>query len=224
MAHVTILTLILLLLTPPVNKEHQRFSSEIAKRESLYAGRTDLQEGVVFTGSSSIVNWKTLKKDFPGLPVANMGFGGSTMADAVTFVERTTIAFKPKTVVLYAGDNDLKQGLSVKSVVDSFKMFVNIIRQTNPKTKFIFISVKPSLARENLLPLIRDVNNQIASYAKNVKGVAFADVFTPMLDNVGRPRPELFVADGLHMTPKGYELWTDIIYPVVRESMLSKTP
>lgn len=219
-----IIPLILLLLTPPVNRDHERFSSDIAKREILYNGRTDLLGGVVFTGSSSIVNWKTLSKDFAGLPVVNMGFGGSTMADAVTFVERTTIAFKPRTVVLYAGDNDLKQGVSVKSVVGSFKIFVNTIRKANPNTKFIFISIKPSLARENLLPLIRDVNNQIADYAKNVTGIQFADVFTPMLDNVGRPRPELFVADGLHMTPKGYAIWTDIIYPVARESMLSKTP
>jgi len=37
-----------------------------------------------------------------------------------------------------------------------------------------------------------------------------------MLGNTGQPRPELFVADGLHMTRAGYLLWRALLAPVVR--------
>jgi hypothetical protein len=29
------------------------------------------------------------------------------------------------------------------------------------------------------------------------------------------PRPELFVADGLHLTPHGYELWSLLLRPLL---------
>ena len=31
----------------------------------------------------------------------------------------------------------------------------------------------------------------------------------------GEPRPELFIADGLHMSAEGYALWTTILKPVL---------
>jgi lysophospholipase L1-like esterase len=42
------------------------------------------------------------------------------------------------------------------------------------------------------------------------------DVFASMLGGDGRPRPELYVADGLHMTRAGYEIWKDALGPVLR--------
>ena len=39
------------------------------------------------------------------------------------------------------------------------------------------------------------------------------DVDGPMLGWDEKPRKELFVADGLHMTPKGYEVWTALVRP-----------
>jgi lysophospholipase L1-like esterase len=40
------------------------------------------------------------------------------------------------------------------------------------------------------------------------EGLVFVDVVPLMLGADGAPDPELFVKDGLHMSAKGYELWT----------------
>jgi lysophospholipase L1-like esterase len=37
-----------------------------------------------------------------------------------------------------------------------------------------------------------------------------------MLDASGQPRPELYLEDGLHMTPAGYAIWRDLIAPALR--------
>jgi lysophospholipase L1-like esterase len=42
------------------------------------------------------------------------------------------------------------------------------------------------------------------------------DVFTPMLGPDGKPRPELYVADGLHMTPAGYAIWKAAVTPALK--------
>jgi hypothetical protein len=46
--------------------------------------------------------------------------------------------------------------------------------------------------------------------------MVYIDVFTPMLTKDGKPRPELFVEDRLHMNRQGYELWKSIIGPFLR--------
>ena len=43
--------------------------------------------------------------------------------------------------------------------------------------------------------------------------LAFVDFDTLMLGWDEKPRPELFVQDGLHLSPEGYQLWTAVIRP-----------
>ena len=38
-----------------------------------------------------------------------------------------------------------------------------------------------------------------------------------MLDAEGNVRPELFGADELHMNTLGYEIWTEVIRPVLMD-------
>jgi lysophospholipase L1-like esterase len=37
-----------------------------------------------------------------------------------------------------------------------------------------------------------------------------------MLGANGRPQPELFIADSLHMTPAGYAIWRRQVAPHIR--------
>jgi lysophospholipase L1-like esterase len=63
----------------------------------------------------------------------------------------------------------------------------------------------------------RETNRLVQEYAAQTGGaVRYADVFTPMLGADGRPRPELYVEDGLHMSAAGYALWRDVLAPLVR--------
>ena len=41
---------------------------------------------------------------------------------------------------------------------------------------------------------------------------------TPMLGPDGTPCEELFVADRLHMSARGYALWRDLLAPIVRDT------
>jgi len=36
-----------------------------------------------------------------------------------------------------------------------------------------------------------------------------------MLGPNGKPRKELFIEDGLHLSPAGYEIWKDVIAPLL---------
>jgi lysophospholipase L1-like esterase len=171
---------------------------------------------VVFVGSSSIRMWHTLASDFPGLPVLNRGFGGSELSDVVRFADRIVVPYKPRVVVLYAGDNDLAAGKTPAQVFAEFQSFVVIIHRELPGTRVAFVAIKPSIARVNIIDKMRAANQLIRDYVRTDSTLVYVDVFAPMLDASGRPRAELFLEDGLHMNAKGYAIWRDLIDPVLR--------
>lgn len=210
------------LIAPPKPGKHEQWDAEIAKLEAKVEKRTDLLNGVVFTGSSSIKNWKTLAKDFNGIPVINMGFGGSELADAVYYIDRLVLQYKPRVVVVYSGENDINAGVPVRRVLEDLKQFITLVHKSDPNTRIIVVSLKPSPSREKHLAKVREYNGLAANYVKGVRNVEFADVFTPMLTPDGKFREELYVSDRLHMTPAGYAIWTDLLAPMVKKAIVQR--
>jgi lysophospholipase L1-like esterase len=173
------------------------------------------QGGVLFIGSSSIRLWTNLAQTFPGHRVLNRGFGGSQLADSVAFVGRIVTPYKPKLVLLYAGDNDIASGKSPERVLGDFKAFVGRIHFALPDTHIAYIAIKPCPAREQYLDQVKAANRLICDYATANDRLLFIDVFTPMLTKEGRPRADLCIQDGLHPNAQCYALWASLIRPVL---------
>ena len=171
---------------------------------------------VIFYGSSSVRMWGTLKEDFPGMKVINLGFGGSTLAACVWFFERVMSPYKPKALVIYAGDNDLGDGRHPEEIFIFFQQLAVKSKHIFGDLPCFFISLKPSIARWHMADQFRYTNNLIESeiikYDGNWK---FIDVFRQMLDRSGKPNVDFFMEDGLHMSEKGYQLWKDIVFPII---------
>ena len=169
-------------------------------------------DGVLFVGSSTIRLWPDLSQDFRQVPVLlNRGFGGSTMRDCNALVRELVIQYKPRHVMVYAGDNDLAEGRTPDGVLRSFANFVRSIRAELPDTRISYISIKPSPLRLALLTQIRQTNALLARYVQTVPNARYIDIFNPMLTADGLPRPELFLADRLHLNEAGYRLWQSVI-------------
>ena len=170
--------------------------------------------GVLFVGSSSIRLWNDLEDQFGNLPVViKRGFGGSQLSDCVKHLSRLVLHYQPKTVLVYAGDNDLAAGTAPQEVLRRFVAFVDGVRAALPDTRIAYISIKPSPARVALLPEIRATNALIHDYASQAPNVDYIDVYTPMLGADGLPRGELFRGDALHLNADGYALWKRVIAP-----------
>ena len=190
-----------------------RWEADIKKFEEADRQNPPAKSAVVFVGSSSIRMWKDLAEDFPDTKVINRGFGGSQLADSTYYADRIVIPYQPRMVVLYAGDNDLAAGKTPQQVFEDYKTFVSRVREKLPNAKIAFISIKPSLARVKLMEQMRATNELIRGYAAAGKNLVFIDVFPPMLNQAGQPRPELFIQDGLHMNREGYDIWRKVVAP-----------
>ena len=184
-----------------------KWEKSIAAIEKRLATNPPKSGAVFFAGSSSIVQWD-LKKSFPDAGYVNVGFGGSVIADSTHFAPRILTPHKPAAVVFYAGDNDIGGGGKAEQVAADFKAFVAAVRAGNPACRVLFVAVKPSLARWKKFDEQTKANALVKAYCEGEKGLTFVDVVPLMLGPDGTPLPELFVKDGLHMSPKGYEVWT----------------
>jgi lysophospholipase L1-like esterase len=193
-----------------------RFEAEIRAFEAADRASPPPLGGVVFIGSSSIRAWTDVAADFPGVPVLNRGFGGSTLADVVYYADRILLPYHPRLVVLYAGDNDLVAGRTPERVAADYRAFVARLQSALPGARVVFVSIKPSPSRRSLIPRMRETNQRIRAIIARDSLQTYVDVFTPMLDSAGQPRPELFLADSLHMTRAGYRLWRARLAPIVR--------
>ncbi|MBT2323173.1 GDSL family lipase [Variovorax paradoxus] len=189
-----------------------RWQSELAAFARADKEHPPAEGGVLFVGSSTIRFWTKLAQDFPQLPVViNRGFGGSTMADCSYFVRELVVRYKPRHVLVYAGDNDLAEGHTPLQVLESFARFTNTLRAELPDARISYISIKPSPSREKLLPQMRETNNIIGAYLNRLPNSDYIDIYTPMLGTDGRPRAELFRGDMLHLNDEGYRLWRSVI-------------
>lgn len=168
--------------------------------------------GVLFIGSSSIRRWD-LNESFPDKGYINRGFGGSEIADSTRFADRIVIPYKPRVIVLYAGDNDISKGKSPEQVAADFREFVDKVHSKLPKTRIAFIAIKPSIARWKLYPKMKRANELISEFIAKDPSLSYVDIATPMLGNDGRPRQELFAKDNLHLSAKGYSIWASLVKP-----------
>jgi lysophospholipase L1-like esterase len=198
-----------------------RFAPEFAAFAAQDAAGKPAACQVLFVGSSSVRFWKTLKDDMAPAPVLNRGFGGSQIADVDAAFDKVVAAYRPRAIFFYAGDNDLHAGKAPETVVADFQRFMDLKTKALGDAPVYFIAVKPSKARLSEKPQQDAVNARIREMAQARADLDFVDIVPTMMD--GAVPKDIFVADGLHMTPEGYRLWTAVVKPAVDREMQRKS-
>jgi lysophospholipase L1-like esterase len=186
------------------------YEPEVRELERVVAERADGNRPPVFYGSSSIRMWTTLADDVDP-SILNLGFGGSTLEACRYFFARLVPPAHPRSLLLYAGDNDLGDGRSPDAVFADLRGLADQVFSVLGPIPFGFMSIKLSPARYAICDRIRSLNELARAEIESRPSGFYVDIFTPMLDRFGKPRPEMFEADGLHLSRKGYRLWGRVL-------------
>lgn len=195
------------------------FNKEIEAFKNQDKVNPPAEGGIVFVGSSSFKLWTNVQDYFPGYPIINRGFGGSSLPDVIQHASSTIYPYKPSQVVIYCGENDFTytKDTNADTIFYRFKTLFGMIRHELPKTEIVYISMKPSLSRLKYLPEMRRANEMILKYLKKQKQAAFIDVYSKMILANGNPMPDIFKPDNLHMNEKGYAIWQKAIKPYLKK-------
>ena len=165
--------------------------------------------------SSSFTKWKDVADYFPGYTIINRGFGGSSLPDVIRYADEIIFPYQPKQIFIYCGENDLavSDTVSAQTVFERFKKLFSLIRSKMPNESISFISLKPSPSRARLKSKMLEANSLVRKFISTQKNISFIDVYNKMLNTDGKPIPEIFGDDSLHMNARGYDIWRKVIQP-----------
>jgi lysophospholipase L1-like esterase len=220
MKNAPILIVILLYVFPFITQAQKidRFEKAIIQFEEEDKLNGIQQGTILFTGSSSIKLWKTLKEDMDPMKVVNRGFGGSTIPEVTYYAERIILPYKPEILVIYCGENDLANDETKSSqALKNFKLFSKYMKKNLPETKVFFIAIKPSIRRWRYHGKFEEANEKIEKYISKNENYFFIDTASKMLDENMVVKQDIFIKDNLHMNSKGYDIWTETVKPILAE-------
>ncbi len=187
------------------------FESEIndfLKQDSVCFPPSDIY---LFTGSSTIRKWDNLRNDFAEISVIQRGFGGSTIKALNYYINHIVLPYKPKAIIVYEGDNDLILGISPIEFTSLCDTFISKVHEQFPKTMIYFVSVKPSFARIQQLPLQDEANKLLKKLTKKRRKTDFIDIRQLMYTKEGKLRRDYFESDSLHINGDCYRAWAGYI-------------
>jgi lysophospholipase L1-like esterase len=165
---------------------------------------------IVLTGSSSIARWNDQAiTALAPLTVIPRGFGGSVMNDVLHYLDRVALAYKPRAILIYEGDNDTGSGnpIPTELILDQLTQIVGRVHDELPATRIYVLSVKPSVLRRNAWPVAMEVNAGYKTLADKDPLVYYVDVATPFLNSDGSVMTDIFVEDNLHLNDLGNSIW-----------------
>jgi lysophospholipase L1-like esterase len=192
---------------PPFWNEIQAFKKQ-DKKQMLP------KNAILFVGSSSFRMWNNMQEMFPQHQVINRGFGGSTLLDLKHYLNDIVLLYQPKQIVIYSGENDIATDrVQAQEVLQRFKEVFQEIRQEIPQVPIVFVSIKPSPSRIEYKTIMKEANKLIRQYLEEEPKAAYVDVYSPMLLPNGKPRPDIFIQDSLHVNNKGYQIWQKQLSP-----------
>jgi lysophospholipase L1-like esterase len=194
-----------------------KWEKDIAAFEAADKKAPPPANGILFIGSSSMRMWKTLAADFPDLPVFNRGFGGSQIEDVNRYIDRIVLPYQPKTIVFYAGGNDLSAKKTPQRVLSDWQTFATQVRKALPAARLFYIAIRPSVKRAALQDIEAKTNALIRADIEARNNMHFVDTTAALSNSEGKARPELLIADGLHMNADGYAIWTKVLTPLLKQ-------
>jgi len=165
----------------------------------------------LYTGSSTIRKWENLAADFKEIRVIQRGFGGSTMKALNYYINDIVLPYKPSSIIVYEGDNDLAQSMSPTEFVSLCDTFIKKVHRALPKTMIYFMSIKPSFARIQYLSAQNETNTKLQQLTKKRRKTGFIDIRQLMYNNDGKLRKDFFESDSLHVNAECYRVWANYI-------------
>jgi len=175
---------------------------------------------ILFLGDSITAGWGGAGKEpwaeqFEPLKAANFGIGGDTTRQTLWRIGQGELdGLKPKTVVLMIGVNNIFQNNGTdEEIAKGVEEVIKQVQAKTPDSTIILQSVLP-LKAEAFDKRVQAVNLLIQKLAKGK--VQWLDLTPTFRGADGKGIEELYVADGTHLGPKGYEAWAKVLAPLLK--------
>jgi lysophospholipase L1-like esterase len=182
---------------------------------------------LLFIGDSITEYWGTTGKDvwektYAPQHAANFGIAADKVENVLWRVKNGEFeGITPKVVVLLVGINNTwgtrpaERERKGKEIAAGVKQIIDTIREKSPQTKVLLLAIFAT--EEGIDPPVRIANELMSKYDDG-KNIRYLDINSKLAGADGKVTREV-LADGLHPSAKGYQIWADAIAPLLKDMM-----
>ena len=200
-----------------------RFLSRHQAIEKVKGKTVDL----VLLGDSIMHFWewkhpKSWAKLTAGRTVLNLGYGGDRTQNVIWRVEHGELdGYEAKCVVLMIGtNNNSSDTTDPANVAAAVEKIVGMIRERQPKAKIVLHPIFPrGVSAQSALHAKARVRNDktnalLKAFAERDGKIVWVDFNDKLVDETGWV-PRTLMADEIHPTDAGYDIWMAALAPVL---------
>jgi beta-glucosidase len=200
--------------TPKVHSpdRHPKFLEEIKKGpyDLLFLGDSITD----FWPKRGPESWKKLAEYKP----LDLGVSGDRTEHVLWRIDNGELeGLSPKVTVIMIGTNNVGAD-KPEWVAAGVTKIVETVREKLPHTKILLLAIFPRSGAESKPRAANAAANDIIRKLADDKKVFYLDIGEKFLDPKGEI-PKDVMADGLHPTAKGYDIWYDAMKPKLDELM-----
>jgi lysophospholipase L1-like esterase len=162
----------------------------------------------------SLVEWGDWEKHLPGVAVVNRGIAGEMTEElSARLMDEIEDCPDPDAVLVQSGTNNLLMGYMFFPAI--FTTMIQRLRLFYPHTPLIICSLTP-------MPIvavqdIEQINRELSQVAAAVDNCRFLDLVGPFHEQCLPITHPGFLADQVHLSTRGYQVWAGVISRCLRE-------
>ena len=184
--------------------------------DSITEGWRYPENGKPYPGGLEIWN-----RDFVPLGAENFGISAEKIEHVLYRITACNqLQCNPKAIVLMIGTNNLGIGArhgapsTPEQIAEGIGNLLKIMKEKVPDSKLLLVAVTP---RGGPYPTAR-INTFLPEIARKY-GAVYVDPIPVMTNNTGNSKDRTVFRDGLHFSPKGYELYASVLLPALKEAL-----
>jgi lysophospholipase L1-like esterase len=132
--------------------------------------------------------------------------------NSILFVGSSSFRMWANVAEAFTGYNILNRGFGGSDFVDVIRYAYDIILPYQPKQVLIYCGDNDLAQNTPVSEVVKRFKTLYQVIRINLPHTV-VDIYSPMIDEKGNPKEELFIADRLHMNEKGYAIWKKVIFP-----------
>jgi hypothetical protein len=192
--------------------EEIRFGEEVAAIVRRSSADPAAREGTMLVGSSILRLWGDAATDLARFRAVNHAFGGARTWELLAYADELVVGFRPRTLVVYCGSNDVNAGEPADRIVERLARFTRRMEAALPGVRIAHLSICRAPQKRARWSVVDEANEALRALCAERPTRLFVDVNDGLADASGEPVLAYYEPDGLHYTRQAYR---DVFLPRV---------
>ncbi|MBF0328950.1 MAG: GDSL family lipase [Nitrospirae bacterium] len=165
-------------------------------------------EQLVFIGDS-LTEYFDWQRRFSDYNVLNLGVSGETVEGLESRLDRILLSVhEPDMIFIMTGINNI--AMEDFEILGTYRRIINRLFSAFKKSAIVVQSILPVNLSWIDNAAIREINSSLENTAADFMS-AYLDVYPLFCDAAGAVNADCLLDDGVHLSDKGYEIWSDSV-------------